>query len=410
MLPRFSRRLDWARPENALAVAESRRRRAGGVLLDLTSSNPTEVGLPDTSDALGQAFGRAKLGRYAPSPRGSASSRRHLADAYARAGTHLEPERVILTASSSESYSFLFKLLCDPGDVVLVPEPSYPLFDYLARLEGVVTRPYRLSYEGAWRIDLDSVDAALEEGKVAALIVVSPHNPTGSVLRQDDLDALDRRCADANIALIADEVFSDFIDQPSPTHVRCVAARPTRALTFSLGGLSKSCGMPQLKLGWIAVGGPGPAAEATLANLELVADTYLSAGTPVQEALGDLLVLGATIRASITTRVAENRRALAAAIGPDSPVSVLKSDGGWSAIVRVPAIRTDEEWAILLLEEGGVLVQPGYFFDLREATVLVLSLLPAREVFAEGVRRLVAEVERSTSVPAILSATTATRS
>ena len=414
MRPPFSRRLDWERPQNALAVAESHRRRTGDGLLDLTSSNPTEVGLPDSGLALGRALGRAKVGRYAPSPRGSETARRHVADTYARASTPIDPERLVLTASSSESYSFLFKLLCDPGDVVLVPEPSYPLFDYLARLEGVVTRPYRLSYEGAWSIDLPSIDAALENAatatrakvtrseaasatsppnRIAALIVVSPNNPTGSVLRAEDLAALDRRCADADIALIADEVFSDFVENPSPTHVRCVAARPTRALTFSLGGLSKSCGMPQLKLGWIAVGGPATAAEAALTRLDLVADTYLSVGTPVQEALPDLLLLGATIRASIIARVAENRRILDGAIGPNSPLTVLKSDGGWSAIIRVPAIRTDEEWAVLLLQEDGVLVQPGYFFDFRGATVLVVSLLPACEIFAEGVRRLVARVD-----------------
>jgi hypothetical protein len=418
MGPAFSRRLDWRSVENALAKAEARVRETGATLLDLTSSNPTEVGFPDESEALREAFARAEMSRYQATPRGSTTARRHVADTYYRdAGSPIDPDQLILTASSSESYSFLLKLLANPGDIVLVPEPSYPLFDYLAALEGVEARRYRLSHEGIWHLDRHSIedalahaqtqaraqarpDTAAEPGappaRVAAIVVVSPNNPTGSVLGRDDLLWLDGRCAAAGIALIADEVFSDFTARPGPDQIKHVAAHPTDSLTFSLGGLSKSCGLPQLKLGWIAVGGAAATAAAAISRLELIADTYLSVATPVQAALPDLLAIGARRRAAIVARIAENRAALARAIGADSPLALLGSDGGWSAIVRVPAIRTDEQWALTLLERERVLVQPGYFFELRGGTFIVLSLLPPVSTFTEGVRRLVALVEGAT--------------
>ncbi|MES1171899.1 MAG: pyridoxal phosphate-dependent aminotransferase [Bacteroidota bacterium] len=407
--PRFSRRIDWRRAENALARAESARRRAGLPILDLTESNPTAAGLLDdaSAQAIADALARAPVGRYAPTPRGLPAARRAVADAYARTGVAIDPERLILTASSSESYSHLWKVLCDPGDAVIVPEPSYPLFDYLARLDCVSTTPYRLIHDftrnGRWDIDLASVDGALAGGpeRPAALVVVSPNNPTGSVLREDDLAALDQRAAATGTAIVCDEVFADYVvsatagDNRSAAGVRCAAARSTEALTFSLGGLSKSCGLPHLKLGWIVVGGPRRLVQAALDRLDLVADTYLSVGTPVQEALPDLLRVGAGVRQAITTRVADNRRALHAAIGRDSPLTLLHSEGGWSAIVRVPAVRDDEQWALALLEKDNVLCHPGYFFDMRGGVFLVLSLLPAPDTFAEAVRRLIARVADS---------------
>lgn len=400
----FSRRLDWSRAENALAAAE-RRARDRGPLHDLTESNPTRVGLEASPGALGRALADARSEIYQPTARGARPARQAIAEAYAAAGTPLDPERLLLTASSSESYALLFKLLGDPGDVVLIPEPSYPLFDYLARLEGLTTLSYRLTYEGAWHLDLASVDeafaAAARSGRrVSALIVVSPNNPTGSVLRAEEAAALERRSAAHGVAVIADEVFADFVRRPAADHVRCLAARPgSDALTFSLGGLSKSCGLPQLKLGWIAVGGPPEAAQAALDRLELIADTYLSVNTPVERALPDLLSLGATLRRAIAARIAENHRHLELALGPASPITLLKSDGGWSAIVRVPALHADdatpadEAGALRLLERDRVLVQPGYFFDLRDGSFLVLSLLPRPDTFTEGARRLIARIE-----------------
>lgn len=407
MDPVFSRRLDWQPQQNALSRAESARRLAGAPLLDLTESNPTAVGLPlgDGRAALGDALASALSTVYAPAPFGDPGARRVVAEALRANGAAMAPEQLVLTVSSSESYALLIKLLCDPGDAILIPEPSYPLFDYLARLEGVETRPYRFHHDGtatgAWHLDVASVERALHDGgdggtgpgrRVGAIVVVSPNNPTGSVLRVPELQALDQLAAARGIAIVADEVFADYVVRRSPDQITCVAAQPTRALTFSLGGLSKSCGLPQLKLGWIAAGGPNDAVAAALARLDLVCDTYLSVSSPVQAALPALLAVGARNRAAIGARVADNRRKLYETLGRGTPLTVLEADGGWAAIVRLPNVHTDERWALMLLEEDGVLVHPGYFFDLHDATYLVLSLLPDPAAFAEGVARLLARV------------------
>jgi aspartate/methionine/tyrosine aminotransferase len=391
----FSRRLAWDRPENALTAAESARRARGAELLDLTVSNPTQVGLPDLGPRVREALAAAASGAYEPTPAGLPSARAAIADELAAAGAPIAPERLLLTASSSESYAFLFKLLADPGDAVLVPEPSYPLFDYLARLEGVEPVPYRLAFDGAWHVDLASLDEALARvsRRARALVVVNPNNPTGSFLKHAELPPLAARCEAHGLAVIADEVFASYGQGDDETRVRSLAAAPAltaRVATFALGGLSKACGLPQLKLGWIAVAGPPAIADEAAARLALVADTYLSVGQPVQAAAPRLLALGREARAAIAARVATNRAALAAALPASSPCSLLPSEGGWSALVRVPATRSDEDWALALLAEDGVLVHPGYFFDLRGGTFLVLSLLPPTEVFAAGVRRLVA--------------------
>jgi aspartate/methionine/tyrosine aminotransferase len=280
----------------------------------------------------------------------------------------------------------LFKLLGDPGQTVLVPEPSYPLFDYLANLEGLSPRPYRLAFDGRWHIDFQSLDFT----DVAAVVVVSPNNPTGSYLGAEDCDRLCAMAAEHGVAVIADEVFADFPIAPAPDAVLALASRPSPALTFSLGGLSKASGLPQMKQGWIAASGPRDRVELALANLELVADTYLSVSTPVQLALPRLLELGADIRRAILARVLRNRLALVDRIGPDSPCTLLPTEAGWSTILRVPEIRSDEEWALHLLREHGVLVQPGYFFDLRLGATLVLSLLTPPATFDRGLDCLLA--------------------
>jgi aspartate/methionine/tyrosine aminotransferase len=391
----FSRRLAWDRGENALAAAERARRARGEEVLDLTVSNPTGVGLPDRGPQVREALAASAVGAYGPDPAGLASARAAIAAELAAAGAPVAPERLLLTASSSESYAFLFKLLCDPGDAVLVPEPSYPLFEYLARLEGVAPVPYRLAYDGAWHVDVASVDDALARapGRPRALVLVNPNNPTGSFLKRFELPALAERCEAHGLAAISDEVFAPYAAADDAARVSALAAEPaftTRVPTFALGGLSKSCGLPQLKLGWIAIAGPAADADAAAARLALVADTYLSVGAPVQAAAARLLAIGRDARHAIAARVATNRAALVRALPVSAPVTVLPSEGGWSALLRVPATRADEAWATALLTEDGVLVHPGYFFDLRGGTFLVLSLLPPPDVFAEGLRRLVA--------------------
>lgn len=401
----FSHRLDWQPAENPLARAESARRQAGAPLIDLTESNPTVVGiaLADGRAALGETVARTVASAYLPTPFGDLAARRAVADVLRAQGANIaiEPERVILTVSSSESYALLIKLLCDPGDALLVPEPSYPLFEYLARLEGVAPQPYRLGRDGggagAWPLDLASIERAHAEAaeagrRVGAIVLVSPNNPTGSVLRSHELDAVDAFAADRGIALVADEVFADYVPRRTPDQVACAAARAASALTFSLGGLSKSCGLPQVKLGWIAAGGPRDAVTGALARLELICDTYLSVSSTVQAALPALLALGARNRAAITARIDQNRRALHETLGRGTPLTVFPADGGWTAIVRLPNVHSDEAWALMLLEHDSVLVHPGYFFDLRDATTLVLSLLPEPAAFAEGIARLLARV------------------
>jgi alanine-synthesizing transaminase len=386
--------------ENALAAA-TRAAATRGPLLDLTESNPTRVGLPYPSEAIAAALAGAPSARYEPAPLGLPAARAAVAADYARAGTAVDPDRLVLTASSSESYGFLFKLCCDPGDAVLVPEPSYPLFEYLARLEGVAPVGYRLAFDGAWHVDFASLSDRLEglkrEGRRArAVVVVNPNNPTGSFLKRDELARLGAICAADDLALISDEVFALYPHAADPARATVAAGDPAfggKAPAFSLGGLSKSCGLPQLKLGWILVGGCD--AARSMAALELIADTYLSVGTPVQAALADLLVLGAEVRAAILARVAANRAALAAALPPDAACTLLPTEGGWSAILRVPASRSDEAWAATLATEAGVLVHPGYFFDLAGGAFLVVSLLPPTDLFATAIARLVSHADAS---------------
>lgn len=374
-----------------MARAEAERRAAAMPILDLTVSNPTVAELPYPAEALAQAFVNPRVVQYRPSPRGLLQSRQLVVADYARRGATVSSEDVVLTASSSESYALLFKLLGNPGQSVLVPEPSYPLFDYLTALEGLVPRPYRLAYDGHWHVDFASLDFA----DVAAIVVVSPNNPTGSYLGADDCDRLAELAAAHGLPIIADEVFADFPLAPAPDAVTALAKRSLPALTFSLGGLSKACGLPQMKLGWIAATGPADVVQTALQNLDLVADSYLSVGTPVQVALPKLLDIGATMRAAIHCRVKRNRDALAAQIGTTSPCTLLATEAGWSAIVRVPEVMSDEAWALRLLREHGVLVQPGYFFDLRMGATLVVSLLTAPAIFDEGIASMLGAVERA---------------
>jgi aspartate/methionine/tyrosine aminotransferase len=406
----FSDRLPWDRPENALARRERERLNAGQPIIDLTESNPTRVGLPYPTEALRDALGAGATHGYEPAPFGLGSAREAVASTYRAGGSQIAAEQVVLTASSSESYALLFKLLCDPGDAILVPEPSYPLFDYLARLEGVRSIGYRLAYDGDWHVDFESLAAALARagtngagaGRARALVVVNPNNPTGSFVAEADLARMAEVAAGAELAVISDEVFADYRFATRAPAAPCLAAAPTlttRALTFSLGGLSKASGLPHLKLGWICVAGPGAAARDALARLELINDTYLSAGGPAQRALPRLLDLGAVVRAAIQERVSRNRAHLLAALGPACPCTCLNAGGGWTAILRVPDVSadgaSDEQWALRLLSEDGVLVHPGYLFDMPAGAYLVVSLLPAPDAFDRGIAAIVARCRDS---------------
>ena len=380
----FSRRVPSDLAPNRIASA----RAAAAPRFDLTVSNPTACGLPYPEQLLNALADPAGLA-YRPHPRGLKSARRAAAAEYRRFGVEVDPERVVLTASTSEAYALLFKLLADPGEAVLVPSPSYPLFEHLARAEGVEAIPYHLHPELGWRPDIGEVAAAPE--RVRAAVVVHPNNPTGSFVHPDDAAALERVAAARGWAVIADEVFLDYPLDGGPG-AGATFATAGDALTFTLGGLSKSVGLPQLKLGWIVAGGPDHLTRPALERLEFIADTFLSVGTPVQLALPALLREAAPVRAAILARTRANLAELRRAAAAVPEVSVLPAGGGWSAVLRVPDVVGEEELTLELLERDGVAVQPGYFFDFPAAGVLVVSLLPEPAALAEGASRLFATV------------------
>ena len=369
---------------NALSRAVDAKRRRGVAVIDLTESNPTRVGFSYPS-ALLAALADPQGLAYEPQPLGLWPARAAVAADFRRRGIVISADRVALTSSTSEAYALLFKLLCDAGDAVLVPRPSYPLFEHLTRLESVTAVPYDLEYHGTWRIDLDSVRRAAT-ARVKALLIVSPNNPTGSFLHRDDLAALADLSATNGWSIIGDEVFADYPLDPAPSATHLMAA--SDVLTFSLGGLSKSAGLPQVKLGWIGVGGPAAKVDAALAAYEIVADTYLSVSTPVQVAAPSLIEQGALVRAQILARVRQNLVTLRSQAAAFPAVNVLPVEGGWSVVLQVPAVRSEDALALELLEIDDVLVHPGYFFDFAREAYIVVSLLPPPAVFEPAIARV----------------------
>ena len=361
-------------------------RRAGRKLFDLTGSNPTEVGLdypgPDILDALCDS----RLLTYRPDPFGLPEARAAVAARYAARGVQVPGERIVLTASTSEAYSYLFRLLCDPGDSVLVPRPSYPLLEHLARLDAVELSPYFLHYDGEWRVDLESVASALGP-RTRAIVVISPNNPTGSYVKAHELRALGR----FGLPIISDEVFFEFAHGRQDPSRRSALDLPD-APVFVLDGLSKRAGMPQLKLGWMVVSGPAPWVGETLERLDLIADTYLSVGTPVQLALPRLLELGDRVRTEIRRRCRDNLRALAQTC-EGTAVTKLHIEGGWSAVLRLPDVRSEQAWVQELLEREQILVQPGFLYDFVDEPYVVVSLLTPPDVFQRGIDALVRVVQ-----------------
>jgi len=382
----FSSRIPANLSANRLSDALAERRASGRPLIDLTLSNPTRAGFHYPPDLLA-ALADARALRYEPAAFGVPEAREAVARDYQRQGITVSPARIVLTSSTSDAYSLLFKLLADAGDEVLVPRPSYPLLDHLTQLDLVVSRPYDLELHAGWSIDFTSFERALTP-RTRAVLVVSPNNPTGSFLSPPELDRLAAICAPRGIALIADEVFADYELEPGAAARRARVAGRDDLLTFSLGGLSKSVGLPQAKLGWIAVGGPAALVGAALARLELVCDTYLAVSTPVQVAAADLLERGAAVRSQIAARVATNYRELMALSARVPSCGVMRSDGGWYAVMQVPSFEPEEDLAVRLLTTDGVLAHPGYFFDFPRESFLVVSLLPPEASFGDGIDRV----------------------
>ena len=379
----FSNRLPGHAEVNALSRAVATLRAAGTAFVDLTESNPTRVGLPYPADLLSAAASDRAL-CYDPQPFGLRTAREAVADDYVRRGVVVDAADIVLSASTSEAYSWLFKLLCNPGDAVLIPQPSYPLFEHLTRLDAVRAVPYRLEYHGRWEIDFASVAAAPDE--VRAVLMVSPNNPTGSYVTAREAEALAAICRDRGWAIVADEVFAEYALEASSPATEVV--RDLGVLSFTLGGASKSLGLPQVKLAWTLVGGPAAARAGALSALELIADTFLSVNTPVQVAAPELFRRAATIRSAIQERVSRNLSCARARVRRYPACEVLRAEGGWSAVVRVPATRSEEALALGLLQDEHVLVHPGFFFDFPHEAFVVVSLLPPENVFADAFERV----------------------
>lgn len=358
----FSRRAQWSAPLNELTVE----RRKRGALLDLTETNPTRASIAYPHDELAEALARGAHTPYEPDPRGLRSAREALA-----AELQCDADDLLLTASTSEAYSFLFKLLTDPGDEILTATPSYPLLEHLASLELVTLRTFPMELHRRWEIHDVPVSA-----NTRAIVVVNPNNPTGSFVSAQEQDALVAR----NVPIISDEVFLDYpLEGSGTTFVR------DDLLTFTLGGLSKSAGLPHFKLGWIRASGPGQ--REALDALELIADNFLSVATPVQAALPDLLRIAPRIRDAIRKRTRTNLDVLRNELTRVPSAHVLPAEGGWSAVIRVPRVMSDDELPLALLERD-VVVQPGYFFDFAGDGYVIVSLLTEEATFAEGVRRV----------------------
>jgi aspartate/methionine/tyrosine aminotransferase len=379
-------------PENPLARALGARRDHGALeLLDLTMSNPTTAGLPYEVEPIRSALAAPKALVYEPNPLGLMTAREAVAAELEADGIVVGPSRIAITASTSEAYAVLFKMLCDPGDEILVPVPSYPLLAWLASFEGVVLRTYPLEYAGRWHVDHAALARAVGP-RTRAIVVVNPNNPTGSFLGSAELDAM----LDLDLPIVSDEVFARYPLAPPEDLVgrARTALEARRGLVFALSGLSKLAALPQMKLGWIACGGDATRARTAMDRLETVLDAYLSVGAPVQHALPELLRAGKTTADAIRLRTRANLAEVRAAVRRAPSMTTLHVEGGWYATIRIPETRTDEEWALELLQEEGVYVHPGYFFDMTRGAHLVVSLLTPEPTLREGMARIAARVER----------------
>jgi len=388
----FSKRFKWSLEPNRFARSIEEKRRSGARILDLTESNPTRAGFNYPVEEILGALARAPAMLYEPAPRGLPVAREAVAGYYAERGFNVDPERVHLTASTSEAYSFLFKLLADQGQSVLVPQPSYPLFEFLAALEGVELRPYELQYvhPAGWRIDFDSIEK-LVEPNTRAIILVSPNNPTGSFTKLREVERLNAICARHDLALIADEVFGDYGFGDDENRAESLVSNDS-VLTFVMSGFSKILALPQMKLAWIVTNGPTGLRNEAVERLDFIADTFLSVAAPVQHSARAWLRLRQSMRDQILVRAQGNLNWLRD-VTEESPLRLLTVEGGWYATLELPRQFTEGEWALALLEKDDVLAHPGYFFDFPREAFLVLSLLPRAETFREAVNRILARVE-----------------
>jgi alanine-synthesizing transaminase len=381
----FSNRTNWKLTRNRLTEALEEPRSSGKRVLDLTLSNPTRAGLLYDEPQILQSLASVQALDYDPQPKGLPSARAAVGAYYqTQHGLHLDPEHLILTTSTSEGYSFVFRLLCNPDDELLVPKPSYPLFEFLADLQDVKLVSYPLIYDHGWQMDFPSLQKAVSK-RTRGVVVVHPNNPTGSYVHPQERESLNHFCREHKLALIADEVFLDYALDRAPR--QSFAANPD-VLTFALSGVSKISALPQMKVAWIAASGPAEQVEAAQARLEVIADTYLSMNAPIQWATPVLLDQRKTIQPQLLDRVHANLAELDRQLSANKICQRLHVEGGWYAVLRVPVTQTDEELAIDLLRRKSVLVHPGHFYDFPSDGYLVLSLITQKDEFADGIKRL----------------------
>jgi len=382
----FSQRTNWELTPNRHAQALKQLRAAGTPILDLTASNPTNCGFHYDAPAILEAFRRVEALNYDPQPRGLLSAREEVARYYLQDHhATVNPEAIVLTTSTSEAYSDVFRLLCNSDDEILVPKPSYPLFEFLADLQDVTLVPYALEYAHGWFIDFCSVIRALTP-RTRAILLVHPNNPTGSYLQPEEVNRLNTLCRERNISLIVDEVFLDY---PFAGEPRATFAANQESLTFTLSGLSKISALPQMKVAWVVTSGPESLVHPALDRLDVIADTFLSLNAPTQWAFPTLLEQRRSLQPQILRRVRENRAHLQALVGQHHAWELLDADGGWYAVLRLPTGCSGEDHAIQLLQTRHVLVHPGHFYDFGSDDYLVISLITPLDVFAEGISRLI---------------------
>jgi alanine-synthesizing transaminase len=388
----FSQRTNWKLARNRFTQAVELMRSSGMKILDLSASNPTEIGLQYDAGAILAAFQNPKALCYDPQPKGLMAAREEVARYYLHDhGTTVDLESLFLTTSTSEAYSFVFRLLCNPHDEILVPKPSYPLFDFLADLQDVTLIPYALEYAHGWLTDFQSVAGALTP-RTRAILLVHPNNPTGSYLRPEEVQRLNKICHERNLALIVDEVFLDYaFEGPA----RSTFAANHEVLTFTLSGLSKIAALPQMKVAWVATTGPESLTRPALDRLEVIADTYLSLNAPTQWAFPALFEQRRSVQAQLLQRIRENRANLKKLMSSQSNCELLHAEGGWYGVLRVPADRAEEDRAIELLQKYHVLVHPGHFYDFPKDGFLVVSLITPTDILREGISLLLRYLDES---------------
>jgi len=386
----FSRRTQWNLEENRLTRLLREKRRQGVPLADFTEANPTRCGF-SASAAVLELLSRPGSRFYNPDPKGALSAREAIAGYYAEQSIRVSPEQILLTSGTSEAYAHLFQLLCDPGDSIITLHPSYPLFEHLAQLSDISLVSVALRYDGEWHIDPEELRATVSDTS-RGMILVHPHSPTGMLLKEAARLQMESILLQHGCPIIADEVFSSY-RHVNDTHAVRSFADSDSILTFTLNGLSKLAGFPQLKLGWIVVSGPATLQQEALKRLEMISDTFLSVSAPVQLALPEILSALPSLTGPILERVLENIGVLQKSV-EGTPVSLLRPQGGWNAVLRMPAVLSDEDWCLQFLENENVIVHPGYFFDFRGGEFVVLSLLPETPEFEQGINRLMSAVSR----------------